>query len=612
MPKRTLSNYVKESRLFSNRCYAVLAFIILFFFVIIGRLVYLQIINEKKYNTLSVNNLLKVVPIEATRGLIYDRNGILLARNIPVFSLDIIPGDVADVHQTVTELSQIIELSQSDIDAFNRALTRHRRYEPVPLKYKLTEKEMALIYLNLYRFPGVIIQTNMLREYPLDKTMSNVIGYVGRINAGELRRVDKVNYRPSDYIGKTGIERYYENNLHGHLGSALAETNASGEVVRKLKSIPPTPGKNLYLTIDSKLQAYALKTLGHENGAVVVIQPATGQILALVTKPTYDPNPFVMGISSKDYKALMDDPNHPLYDRALRGLYSPGSTIKPFQSLAGLDSGVITPQYTIDDPGWYRVPHTKHIFHDDVSSGHGLVDLHKAIKISCDTYFYNLAVKLGIHRIDDFLAQFGFGQLTNIDMPDELPGVLPTPAWKRHHKGYPWYTGDTVNIGIGQGMLSVSPIQLATAVSIIAERGKHYQPHLTLKWQNADNSVELQQPVLLNTVTLNNDSYWRTVISGMQAVINGGTARYFGQHNDFTVAGKTGTAQVYGNYRDEETTDWQRPKKLRNNHLFIDFAPINNPEVVVAVVVEHASFADTIAGKVTRYYLRELRNNPNG
>ncbi len=610
MSKYTFKNHQLESQLFTNRSLAILAIGLLFFFAIITRLIYLQVVNQKIYSSLSAHNLLKLVPVEPTRGLIYDRNGVLLAKNIPVFSLDIIPGEVDNISQTIDALGKIISLSPSDIHAFNYALSKHRRYEPIPLKYKLDEKEMDLFYLNQYRFPGVIIQANMLREYPLANIMSNVLGYVGRINYQELRVVDPVNYRPSDYIGKTGVERFDETLLHGHVGSTLAETNATGRILKTFKSIPSTPGKNLYLTIDSKLQAYAEKALGNNNGAIVALQPDTGEILALVTKPTYDPNPFVMGISSKAYHKLMSDPSHPMYDRAIRGLYSPGSTIKPFQSLAGLNYSVITPSYTIYDPGWYRVPNTKHIFHDDVAQGHGKVNLYKAIKISCDTYFYNLAVKLGIRRIDTFLSQFGFGQATQLGMPDELPGILPTPMWKHANKGAPWYTGDTVNIGIGQGMLLVTPLQLAAAVSIIAEHGKHFQPHILLKWQNSDDTFTPQPNPLLDTITLKDDSYWNTVTSGMQAVIDGGTARLFGPHTGFTVAGKTGTAQVYGTYRDEETTDWQRPKRLRNNHLFIDFAPVKHPKIVIAVVVEHASYADTIAGKVTRFYLQE-RNDPH-
>ncbi len=604
MLKHTLKNRQKELHLFKNRCYAIFAIALVFFFAIIGRLIYLQIINQKIYSSLSVHNLLRIVPIEPTRGLIYDRNGVLLASNSPVFSLDIIPANVKSVPATIQELSKIVAISPSDLLAFNRALSRHRRYEPIPIKYQLTEQEMDLFYLNQYRFPGVIIQANMLRQYPLGNIMSNVLGYVGRINATELKSVDPINYQPSDYIGKTGIERFYENMLHGHVGSALAETNASGQVIENLKSIPPTSGKNLYLTIDSKLQEYAEQALGDNEGALVALQPNTGQILALVTKPTYDPNPFVMGISSKAYHELMDDPNHPMYNRAIRGLYSPGSTIKPFQGLGGLNNGVVTPQYTIFDPGWYQVPFTKHIFHDDVKRGHGRVDLHKAIEVSCDTYFYNLAVKLGIRRIDNFLNRFGFGQPTYIEMPDELPGVLPTPEWKEHYRGLPWYTGDTVNIGIGQGMLLITPVQLAAAASIIAERGARYQPHLTLKWQDANNTF-IQSNVLVDTIKLNNNSYWDTVISGMEAVITSGTALLFGPHKDFTVAGKTGTAQIYGN-RDEETTDLQRPKRLRNNHLFIAFAPVENPKIVIAVVVEHNTYADVIAGKVIRFYLNEL------
>lgn len=610
MSKFTLQNHEKESLLFSYRCIAIFFLMFLFFIAILSRLIYLQVKEQSQFTTLSIHNLLRVVPTEPTRGLIYDRNGVLLAKNIPVFSLAIIPSDVGNLNDTVAALSKIVSLQKTDISDFYHALTKYHRYEPVPLKYKLNEKELDVIYLNQYRFPGVIIQANMLREYPLGDIVSNIVGYVGRINAVELKKLSTTNnYLPSDYIGKTGIEQFYEPLLHGYVGSALSEVNASGEVVRHLKAIQQTPGKTIYLTIDSKLQAFAKQALGDNNGALVAIQPSTGQILALVTNPTYDPNLFVMGISNDDYQKLQADPDHPLYDRAIRGLYSPGSTIKPFQALAGLQNGIITPQYTINDPGWYRVPNTKHIFHEDLNRVYGLVNLHKAIQVSSDVYFYNLAVKQGIKRIDNFLHQFGFGQKTKVEMPHELPGVLPTPEWKELNKGLPWYTGDTVNIGIGQGMLLVTPIQLAQAVSIIAERGKRFQPHLLLKSQNANNTFIVQPPIQLPSIILQNNSYWDDVISGMQAVINGGTAVHFGPHPDFDVAGKTGTAQVFGIYRDEETTDWQRPKKLRNNHLFIEFAPINNPDIAIAIITEHVNLADTIGGEVTRFYMNEIKNN---
>lgn len=610
MPRLTLKNHEKESLLFSYRCIALFFLMFLFFITILSRLIYLQVKEQPQLTTLSIHNLLRVVPTEPTRGLIYDRNGILLAKNTPVFSLAIIPSDTSNLTDTVKALSDLVSLQKTDISAFYHALSKYHRYEPVPLKYKLTEKELDIIYLNQYRFPGVSIQANMLREYPLGDTVSNIIGYVGRINTTELKQLESTNnYLPSDYIGKTGIEQFYESLLHGHVGSTLSEVNAAGKVIRHLQNIPQTPGKTIYLTIDSKLQTFAKQAFGDNDGALVAIQPSTGQILALVTNPSYDPNPFVMGISNEAYQQLQADPDHPLYDRAIRGLYSPGSTIKPFQALAGLQNGIITPDFTIFDPGWYRVPNTQHIFHEDMNRNYGIVNLHKAIQVSSDVYFYTIAVKQGIKRIVNFLQQFGFGKKTGIEMPHELPGVLPTPEWKEKNKGIPWYTGDTVNIGIGQGMLLVTPLQLAKAVSIIAERGKAFQPQLLLKSQNTHNTWTTQSSIPLSPVILNSSNYWDEVISGMQAVVDGGTAVHFGPHSNFDVAGKTGTAQLFGNSRNEETTDLKRPKQLRNNHLFIEFAPIKNPDIAIAIITEHVSLADKIGGEVTRFYMNEIHNN---
>lgn len=608
MSASQFKNHQKESALFSRRAIALAIFIGCFIVAIVIRLIDLQVMQYQAYRTDSLNNLLRVMPTTPTRGLIYDRHGVLLAKNRPVYNLTITADSTPNIDQTITAINQLIPLTTHEITLFKRHLHLHPRYQPTVLKYHLTEPEMTTYYLNRYRLPGVNVDATMLRIYPLGSSLSHVIGYVGRINSREFKQVDHHNYQPSDYIGKTGIEKYNENQLHGQVGASLVETNAAGEIVNKVSETPSTAGDSLYLTIDSRLQKFAEKALGKNNGSVVAIQPSTGQVLALVTKPSYDPNPFVMGISEKAYKMLLNNPNHPLYNRAIRGLYSPGSTIKPFQALNGLSSHTITPQTTIMDPGWFRVPHTTHIFHDDDPTGHGLVNLHKAIRVSCDTYFYNLATKLGILRIDSFLSKFGFGQPTQIDLPNELSGVLPSPKWKRAYRGAAWYTGDTVNVGIGQGMLLVTPLQLAVATSIIANHGVHFAPQLVLRAQPASGAPTQFTPKQLGKIKLK-PYYWHTVINAMEAVIKNGTARYYGPHTGYKVAGKTGTAQVYGTYRDEDTTDWKRPKKLRNNHLFIDFAPVKQPEIVVAVVVEHASFADAIAGNVTRFYLHELKQS---
>lgn len=610
-PPITIKDPRYEAVRFKIRCLSAILFIALLTLLIIIRLCYLQIMEHKFYSTLSQQNLLYIIPTEPNRGLIYDRNGVLLAKNIPVFSLDIIPGKVKNINKTIKKLKKIITISDKDVEEFKHSLKEHHLFEPVPLKIKLTEQEVAKFYINQYRFPGVSVETRMMRYYPLGPLMSDVLGYVGRINAKELREVNSENYSASDYIGKVGIEKYYEKALHGTIGAEEAEINASGRIVRILKKIPPIPGNTIYLTIDSKLQAYAEKALGNNNGAIVAIQPSTGQILAMVTKPDYDPNAFVQGLSNKAYQALVNAPSHPLYNRAIRGLYSPGSTVKPFIALGALNEHVISPQYTIYDPGTFQLPHTAHIYHDYnwKIGGHGWVNVSKAIMVSCDTFFYNLAVNLGISRLDQILRNFGFGQLTHVDMPEELPGIVPSPAWKLAKQKQPWYTGDTVITGIGQGSLLATPLQLATATSIIAEKGMHLTPHLLLQMTTPTGKSMIQNPVAEKPVILDDPSIWNLVIRAMESVVSNprGTAEEFGRHPGYSVAAKTGTAQVYGDQRDEEASRMNLPKRLRNNHLFIMFAPVNHPKIALAVVVEHASYADRIARKVTDFYFNELK-----
>ena len=432
---------------------------------------------------------------------------------------------------------------------------------------------------------------------------------MGRITAKELHEVNPINYSGSAYIGKRGIEKYYEALLHGQVGAEEAETNAAGQVVRVLKNISAKPGQNIYLTIDSKLQAYAEKALGKNDGAIVAVDPANGQVLTLVTKPTYNPNPFVTGISSKAYNTLVHSPGNPLYNRAIRGEYAPGSTIKPFFAVGGLDSHIINTQYQIYDPGWFRLPNTKHIYHDWKVTGHGWVNVKKAIIVSCDIFFYNLAVNLGISRMDTILNGFGFGKPTNIDMPFALNGIVPSPAWKMQHHGRPWYTGDTVITGIGQGSLLVTPLQLAQATATLAEHGQGYQPQLVLKTVAEDGVIDMHQPIALAPIQLSNPKIWHTVIKAMMGVIYNpyGTAVLFGRHPPYTAAAKTGTAQVFGKQRDEEWSRTNIPKRLRNNHLFIVFAPAKNPKIALAMVIEHAGLEDKIARKILDFYFSELK-----
>lgn len=590
------------------------AFGILFlFFILLIRLIYLQVFRHDFYQTLSNRNVINIVPIPATRGLIYDRNGILLAKNIPVYSLMVTPGRVRNLKDTVNKLQKTVKLNPDEIAAFYRNVKQSYPSQPVPLKQQLTESEIAQFYVNQYRFPGVTVQANMMRAYPLSNATAQVVGYIGRITAKELAQVNPANYTATDMIGKSGVELEDETLLHGTTGAEEAEIDANGKIIRILKKTPAVAGNNIYLTIDSKLQAYAQKLLDKNNGAIVAIQPNTGQVLALVSNPSFDPNLFTKGMSEADYHALMTNPNHPLFNRAIRATYAPGSTVKPFIAFSALNDGVISAQDNIFDPGWYQIPNTKHIFHNWVHTGFGWVNITKAITVSCDTFFYQLAVKLGIDRLDQALTQFGFGQLTGINLPGERAGIVPTPAWKEKHIGQAWFTGDTVVAGIGQGYVSATPLQLAVAVSTIAERGMKYQPSVLLKLQQPNDNTTLMQPIPQNPIETNNSKNWDTVIQGMQQVITDpqGTAHNTFSGAAYTVAGKTGTAQVYANAGGDDGNNPNEPKRLQNNHLFICFAPVDHPKIAVAVVVEHihgmSQRAVQIARQLLDFYFNELK-----
>ncbi|MBN2689678.1 MAG: penicillin-binding protein 2 [Gammaproteobacteria bacterium] len=608
-----IKNLELERRLFKRR--VLMAGLIAFIgiLVLLSRLFMLQVLQYKSYATLSKQNRLQIIPIAPNRGLIYDRNGVLLADNIPVFSLDITRDQVKDLKDTLSRLGHIISISNTDLKYFKKALRQHRPSTPVPLKLQLNKQEVAKFYVHQYAFPGVSVDARLLRHYPVGEVMTPVLGYVGRINDCELEHIDSANYAASNFIGKDGIEKQYEKELHGTVGYKQVEVDAGGHAIRTIKRVAPIAGANLYLTIDSKLQEIATKALGGECGAVVAIEPKTGQVLVLASNPSFDPNLLVHGMSSADFNKLLMSPDKPMFNRALQGEFPIASTIKPFLALEGLDSGVITKDYTIYDPGWFRLPNTHHIYRDWNwrHGGHGEVNVTKAIIVSSDTFFYNLGVLLGINRIDDILNRFGFGMSTGIDLPSEQIGLIPSPAWKWKYKGERWFKGDTVNSGIGQGFMLTTTLQLANAVATLANRGLRFKPHVLLKSSANETSIKAPKTEAEDPVMIQNKWAWQTVITAMEGVIRSvrpfGTARIrFGTNPKYSVAAKTGTGQVYsrrGNRDEEARSEANIPKRLRTDSLFIAFAPVKHPKIALAVIVEHSPIAGTVARRVLDAYL---------
>lgn len=597
----TLKDHNQEIQLFQHRLVVASLLIFILSLALMTRLVYLQIFQHSLYTTLSQKNQLTLLPLPPNRGLIFDRNGVLIAQNVPAFSLEIIPDKIKNLKQTIADLQQLVPISADDLKAFYKQLKQHRLFDTVPLRLKLNDEELAKFYANQYRFPGVVVKAQMIRYYPLGSAMVDAVGYVGRINEDELTKIDNTNYSATNFIGKLGIEKYYEPMLHGTVGYQQVETDASGRIVRVLKRIPPVDGSDLYLTIDSGLQMAAKAALGENNGAIVVINPQNGEVLALASNPAYDPNLFVQGIDAITYKSLQDDPNKPLNNRSLRGLYPLGSTIKPYMALEGLNSHIITTKFKISDPGYFSLPGSSHVYRDWKKGGHGTVDVIKAITVSCDTFFYTVGTMMGITRINYIMNDFGYGKLTGIDIGEELPGLVPNPAWKKRVKGQQWYLGDTVVASIGQGYMLVTPLQQANAIAQIAMRGHGFKPHLITKLKDTNGQIIPVDPMPAPPVNITPD-VWDAVYTGLQQVVKpGGTAAIIG-NTPYSFAGKTGTAQVFSTHGVLSDKNANLAKHLRDNTLFIAFAPVENPQIAIAVVVENSSDAKFTARKVLDYY----------
>jgi penicillin-binding protein 2 len=615
MPKSlTLKDHFLETRLFSNRAIVLLVFCGMLLIVLFTRMLYLQVIEHDHYITLSEDNRVKLQAIAPNRGLIYDRNGILLAENLPSFRLEITPEQVDDMASTLEALGEIIEIRDIDRTRFERLLARKPRFAAIPLRFHLNDTEVARFSVNRHRFPGVDIHAGLSRHYPLGKLGVHVLGYVGRIDEKALRQVDSSNYSGTTHIGKIGIEKTYEDVLHGKVGVQHVETTAQGRVLRVLERTPPIPGNNLYLTLDSRLQAAAELAFGDFSGSAIALDPRTGDILAMVSQPTYDPNPFVNGIEFDAYNALRDNDKQPLFNRALRGQYPPGSTVKPFIGLAGLEQGITGSTSTTYCPGFYTLQGSSRKYRDWKRTGHGTVDLNTSIEQSCDVFFYDLALSMGIDRLHDYLEHFSFGRKTGIDIVGELPGLLPSPAWKRARRGEPWFPGETIITGIGQGFFLATPLQLATATAALANNGQIIQPKV-VQAEQATGSDELlpHQPHISETLTIKDQHHWDDVVQAMIDVVHAqrGTARRIGEDSPYRIAGKTGTAQVFGLKQEEKYDAEAIDEKLRDHSLFIAFAPVEEPVIAVAVIVENGGSGSAVAAPIARTIMDAwLLDNP--
>jgi len=592
-----------EYGLIRRRLIVSAVIVLVLMMIVLGRLYVLQILEYEHFSTLSDSNRVRIRALPPTRGLIYDRNGVVMANNLPAYRLEITREQVDDIDDTLNRLKQYVYFSEYDLKRYRQSSRRRRPFESIPLRLNLNDEEVARLAVNLHKFTGVEINARLTRNYPQEGHAIHALGYVGRIDEKDLRGVNEIDYAGTSHIGKLGLEKYYENELHGNVGVQQVEVNAKGRTLRVLDETPPIPGNDLHLTIDSRLQKIAEIALGEYTGSVVAIDPNNGEILALASMPTFDPNLFVNGISVDNYSALRDSPRRPLFNRALAGQYPPGSTIKPFLALAGLESNSITASKKRFCGGYYILPKETRKFRDWKKWGHGLMDMKSAITQSCDVYFYDLAYKMGIDRMSPFLEQFGFGEKTGIDSTGEKDGLLPSREWKQRTQSMPWFPGETLNTSIGQGYFLVTPLQLASSTAALSQKGKRFRPHLVraIGYNQVDEQRDLAVEVA-GQYHLIKALNWEHIRNSMINVVHGarGTARGTNVGITYKVAGKTGTAQVFGIAQDEEYDEETVSQKLRDHALFISYAPAEDPRIAVAVIVENGAHGGSVAAPIAR------------
>lgn len=606
-----IRNELLENRNVYDRIVATCVVVGLLTLILAARVGYLQISQHARFEALARNNRIDLMPLPPVRGLIYDRNGEILAQNFQVYNLEILPDKVRDMDALLDQLGQLVELTEDDLERFRALLKKRPSFEHQTLRANLSEKEASRLAVNLHRFPGAEFRARLQREYVQGDLAAHVVGYVGRISPDDLEQIDNERYRGLEYIGRSGIESYYESTLIGKSGFKKVETNAHGKVIRSLEQVPPEAGKTVHLGLDIRLQEKAVEILGDYEGAVVAIEPSSGDVLAFASVPGYDPNPFVNGISRKSYEELRTSDRRPLLNRALYGRYAPGSTIKGFMTLVGMQHGV-NPRNRLFCGGYYRLPNGERRYRDWKIAGHGSVDAHDAIEQSCNVYYYQLAKRLGIDSMHAGMTRYGFGRNTGIDLPGEPSGLMPSRQWKQDVHQQPWTPGETIIVGIGQGYMLITPLQLAAITATLANRGLQVVPRfLTAVEDPQTHTWKRLRPKLAGRVSANGPEDFEYVIRGMRDVMHGrrGTARLSGMGARYEMAGKTGTAQVRKlgqneTYREEETE-----KRFRDHSLFIGFAPLDDPKIAVAIIVEHGGggsrTAAPMARKLVDFYLTE-------
>jgi penicillin-binding protein 2 len=598
----------RDLTLFRWRLAFLMVFVLVCFSILFARFVWLQIVHHQSYALQAEVNRISIVPVAPNRGLIMDRNGVLLARNYSAYTLELTPSKInGTIDEVLDELSKVVSIETRDRNRFKKRLEESRRFESILIRSRLTDEEVAQFIVQRYRFPGVDIQARLFRQYPMGEVASHVIGYIGRISQKDLDNLteeDEANYRGTNYIGKEGVEKSHERELHGLTGYEEMEVSAGGRAMRTLSHSPPTPGDNLYLTIDIELQKVVEEAFGDFRGAFVAIEPESGEILAYVSKPTFDPNLFVEGIDQQSWDELNNSLDHPLVNRPLQGTYPPASTYKPFMALAALELGKRTPEASIVDPGFFYFGN--HRFRDIKASGHGIVNMYKSIVHSCDTYYYILANEMGVDTMHAFMLQFGFGQLTGIDLAHERRGLLPSTEWKRtafrSKEQQKWYAGETISLGIGQGYNAFTPMQLAYATALLANDGRTRRPHLV---HAVENGVTRERSVVVadeRVVHLNQKNI-DTIKRAMHGVVKEGTAARVFARAGYESAGKTGTAQVIGIKQGERYDAARIAERHRDHALYIAFAPVEKPTIALALIVENAGFGSVIAAPIAKIAL---------